>query len=512
MRFLLLIFMVVMAGCATTNKGLTPKTNGTTCASGNAHVCYKQARNYHFGKDVTNNVAKAIQYYERACALDHPDGCYWAARGYEQVDDPKIKNVPRARVLYQRLCKHKIQKGCHQLGNSYIDYPQHPGEIQKGVALLNKQCHHHAAACHSLGNKYYYTSNLKNDNAAAMRYYKKGCTLNAGASCYQMSRLFGDDKIGGAKNAYKYVDKGCALGNKYACVQKHLRTFYGHGTTKQEKQALLDLANLCKSGWIPACLGLITPSAKGSSTLPPKPKLAFELVSNICHQHNHPRACVTAGTWYDYEKYGTAFDVKKVLFYYQKSCKRRDPAACINLGLMYKQGRGLKPNHKEAFARFKMACTRGASYGCLNMAEMYQDGLGINKNLVKAKQIFTHHCENRVEEACVRLAYWQAKGINGPKDVRAATTKLKRICVDQDGPCYRYGLVLKDAGDKQGAIKVFERQCKKKSVDDAVDSCIELVKLGQTQFKARTEKLKATQCRRLHKAYCPATKQKGDKP
>lgn len=503
--------MVMMAGCATTQKGLTPKTNGTTCASGNANVCYKQARRYHFGKDVTNDESKAIQYYERACALDHADGCFWAARGYEQTDDPKLKNVPRARVLYQRLCKHDIHKGCRELGNSYIDYPQHPKEVQKGVLLLDDLCDAHPAACYELGRRYYFTSNLKADNATAQKYYARGCKLNNGLSCHALAQQFTPAQLGGIKNTYQLANKGCTLGNKYACVKKYAMQFYGQGTKKREKEGFKGLAKLCKSGWLPGCLEAITPTAEGTSFFPPNPKLAFEVLSGLCHKYSHPRSCALTGAWFDHERYGTTFDLKKVLFYYQKACKRRSPFACINLGLMYKNGRGVKQDHAEAFTRFKTACSRSVGYGCYHMALLYQAGLGVKKDTARAKKIITHQCNNKLNVACETLARWQFQGINGPKNIGEAKARLKRICEDKHHSyCHTYGVVLRDTGDKTGAIKAFEKECNKDNASWSVDSCIELVKLGQAQYEGRANKLKAAMCRKHNKKYCPSPQTKAN--
>lgn len=285
-------------------------------------------------------------------------------------------------------------------------------------------------------------------------------------------------------------------------MYQNLHLIYGNGTKKQYKKGIGGLYKLCEAGHLYSCTVLASPVAEGGDDLKPNPKLAKELLIDTCNK-GFPRACAYMASWYDFEQFGTVFDIKQVLFYYQKACKKRSVFACINPRLMYKHGRGIKQDHTEAFKRFKLACSFNTSLGCVNMAWMYYDGFGVKQDKAKAIKIFKHQCGNAVDAACTRLAYWQYKGINGPKDVNAATAKLKRICQQKYGSCYIYGVVLKEQGDVPEAIEIFEKQCTKDSVDSAVESCIELVKLGKTQYKARANKLKAAQCRRLHKEYCP---------
>lgn len=185
MRFLLLIFMMV-AGCASTKpnpKTLIPKKNGTTCASGNAQVCYNQGARYYNGDGVTQSSAKAIEYMEKACKLGHADGCYWAARKYEEPDDPKLKNPKRARELYQHLCDHNYKQYCYSVANVMINDPLDSTEKARGLRLMQKHCKTDPKACWNLGRRYYFGETIEPDNALAKTYFTKGCKGNYGKAC-----------------------------------------------------------------------------------------------------------------------------------------------------------------------------------------------------------------------------------------------------------------------------------------------------------------------------------------
>ncbi|MEI3479588.1 MAG: hypothetical protein V8Q84_11450 [Bilophila sp.] len=57
-------------------------------------------------------------------------------------------------------------------------------------------------------------------------------------------------------------------------------------------------------------------------------------------------------------------DQDKAIDYYKKAAEAGDAAACLRLGQMYEQGKGVKADHEEAATWYK----KGADSGCTECA------------------------------------------------------------------------------------------------------------------------------------------------
>lgn len=73
-------------------------------------------------------------------------------------------------------------------------------------------------------------------------------------------------------------------------------------------------------------------------------------------------------------------------------------AAC-NLGFMFAQGKGVPPNHAEAFKAFNFAAERGLAEGKLHVGLCYANGTGVEKDLSKAYHYFKAAAEQSCEPA-----------------------------------------------------------------------------------------------------------------
>src|SRR5581483_7460274 len=62
---------------------------------------------------------------------------------------------------------------------------------------------------------------------------------------------------------------------------------------------------------------------------------------------------------------------------FKRGCDGGDPHACLQLGLAYAHGRGVRRNFGKAAAMYERACEGGVADGCSNLGGLYARGQGV---------------------------------------------------------------------------------------------------------------------------------------
>jgi TPR repeat protein len=112
-----------------------------------------------------------------------------------------------------------------------------------------------------------------------------------------------------------------------------------------------------------------------------------------------------------------------------RACHQGRGSACVEAGMLTRDGRGMDPNPERALALFvlgcnageargcelekvggldalvnarqaRAACDRGASFACAALAHMYEQGLGVPADRGMAHRLHRKACDGRVEESC----------------------------------------------------------------------------------------------------------------
>lgn len=143
-------------------------------------------------------------------------------------------------------------------------------------------------------------------------------------------------------------------------------------------------------------------------------------------------ACVGLGDGYLFGVAGFNKDYKKAKFYLEKVCKKdknmkQDKSfleACVNLGLMYDNGFGVKQNHKKAIELYSIACDGGSATACSNIGVMYEKGQGVQIDIVKGIAHYRRACDKGNVVGCWNFAaYHYNYGDKGK-----ATEYFKKTC------------------------------------------------------------------------------------
>lgn len=104
--------------------------------------------------------------------------------------------------------------------------------------------------------------------------------------------------------------------------------------------------------------------------------------------------CVKLG-----DKYEKQNDIAKAVEFFERACKMDESQGCVNAGILYKKGEGIKQNVSKAADLYEKACELEHSAGCNNLAIIYED----KGKTSKAKEFYNQACKMGSGKACVNL-------------------------------------------------------------------------------------------------------------
>ena len=96
---------------------------------------------------------------------------------------------------------------------------------------------------------------------------------------------------------------------------------------------------------------------------------------------------------------------------FEKSCNDGKMQSCIELGMLYYTGEGIKKDLKKSQKLFKKACKNRVSRGCYYLGFGFlRGGEGIEKSKRKAMLAFGRGCNIGSERSCVQYRILRDKG------------------------------------------------------------------------------------------------------
>src|ERR1019366_6114433 len=85
-------------------------------------------------------------------------------------------------------------------------------------------------------------------------------------------------------------------------------------------------------------------------------------------------------------------DRSRAVQLYQRSCDLGAATGCVDLGVLYRDGRGVPAkNPARAVQIFQRACDLSAA-ACASIASMYELGVGVPKDVARAKALYQRSC------------------------------------------------------------------------------------------------------------------------
>jgi len=138
---------------------------------------------------------------------------------------------------------------------------------------------------------------------------------------------------------------------------------------------------------------------------------------------------------------------------------------CVNLAILYEDGRGVERDYAQALSLSQRACADGEMLGCNNLGLLHERGHGVDRSLTDAARHFQRACEGELPLGCVNLGVRLLEGRGGVRqNTRRAVSLFRAACeAEEMYGCTRLGLLHPDGTgvrlDDRRARGLFEQAC-----------------------------------------------------
>jgi hypothetical protein len=282
-----------------------------------------------------------------------------------------------------------------------------------------------------------------------------GCSLAAEALDYGLGAEFG------TREAVLFHAYGCALFDSDACgaidgALDKVRRFEssearwrqvaeegawggdayarGDGVRRDLVTALRLYAEECRMGRAESCVkqGIMEATGKGG---PRAPDDAFTSLDVACDLDRS--RCMDIALMYKQGKLGkhehnklhTKWFRKRALRSEgKKKCRYGEGAKCVTYAYGFLDGKWVNHDPEYAFILLEEACNSGDQNGCTGLGNFYVDGIGVKADPGKAVKIYREACAQREEVACWKLGRLHLRGEHVTQDLEKAKQLFRDAC------------------------------------------------------------------------------------
>lgn len=194
-------------------------------------------------------------------------------------------------------------------------------------------------------------------NREALKLFNRGCGLGSGEGCYGAGSLVDGDgyQMPDRQVAAKNYERGCSLGYPDACYAFADMLFKGDPVKKDVARGLDLLQRSCRGGSADMCYEVGRTLAAGRHGLAKDPEGAYAADRAACLME--PYYCNDAAR--------TALKVGKeqeAFRWATRGCEDDNPDACVRLGDLYRDGRGVAKDEAKARALWTKDCEDGKGW------------------------------------------------------------------------------------------------------------------------------------------------------
>ena len=207
----------------------------------------------------------------------------------------------------------------------------------------------------------------------------------------------------------------CTDGKILACFEAARAYARGENVTRDLAKAARYFGIACQGGHTKACYsaGLLYDLGEGGVTR--NADRAYKFYAAACEQ-DYANACAPAAQ--------LTKDPQLALALNKKGCSSGDAMACVETGVTYQLGRGVKANSKTAATFYDKACDDANGTGCYNLALLALDGKGVRKSRRRARTLFDAGCIARHADSCAMAGVLAVKA----KDPKSAMARFDSGC------------------------------------------------------------------------------------
>jgi hypothetical protein len=157
---------------------------------------------------------------------------------------------------------------------------------------------------------------------------------------------------------------------------------------------------------------------------------AAALYKQLCSANNmRANDCMRAGAFFE-SAYIDVRDEAAARRLYAKSCDANHYGACLNLGNLWRDGRGGEENHATAMELYLKACGLNPLYGCSDAGTLMISSPNLPPDPTRGRSLQKKGCDAGSSSACISYAKTLRDGIGGATDTTLARSLLENHCTD----------------------------------------------------------------------------------
>lgn len=501
---------------------LYPTQNELLCFLNQGDKCYAAGLDYQKGTDTIKiDENKAIKYLEKGCELNNAKSCENLVFYFNEENEKR--NLAKAFKFSKKACQLDNVKGCFIIGLMYSTGTGATLDLNKANEYIDKSCRLSPSFCTKIAkdtleeNKSPKESKLtefkKEDNPFEYSLLEKACKYQDGEGCFEIGMNFDSENsekscewffkgcefdsatsctlISSAcfiyknyKEAVKYADKACLLGDGKGCLIAGEIYFKGLSVSKNLKKADEYLekacslnASFCTERALSSLKKIISSEDNDSNeNIKLKNPYEFILLEKAC-KFSEGAACAILGSV-------SSNDKEKQLSYYQKSCEFNYALGCEREAELGDNGLRLDKNYKNSIELYTKACNldkKAAINSCVKLANVYFGGVFEKIDTFKSHDLFEESCTNGSGESCCYLANYFYHSIVEKEENPKFYNYLKKSCDYEYGPgcisLYEYFYKKNPNSDSKFINEIKNKGiniCKSKCNDNDAENCYEL--------------------------------------
>ncbi len=313
---------------------------------------------------------------------------------YNNGTNGKTKNQEKA-LKYYRIAADK--GNAQAMANLGIMYKKGEGvtkDYTEALKWLRKAAdqNNSTGQC-ALGEMYQNGYGVTQDNYEALKWFRKAADQKNGTAYAWMGYMyeFGHGVTKDLSQAKAWYQKGADVGDDYS----------------KNKLKESQFANVSSSS---------STYSSSSSSSSYDAEIEGKTASEICD----------LGYAYDTGTSGKSKNVQKAVKYYRIAAERGNATGQTNLGIMYREGRGVTKDIAEAIKWFRKAADQGSANGQCSLGLLYYNGTGVTKDNYEAVKWFRKSAEQNNGNACSWMGYMYENGYGVTKDITQAKYWYKK--------------------------------------------------------------------------------------
>jgi uncharacterized protein len=338
----------------------------------------------------------------------------------------------------------------------------------RAASLFRTACRRgYAAGCVEAAEAYVRGEGVPRDDAAAQRWFERGCDLGSGRGCHRLVELLrsGSDAETAAprladllRRAEAGYANGCAKDTQSDCFSLGLMLSRRKDAPARGPEAVAALSRACELGsWI-AC-SLEARERRRGRLVPPDTRAALRLDEKLCREQRSEAHCCTAGVAYAAGD-GVPANPDVAQAFFQDACEGGDVHACM---AAWERSARTAPGLRRAAADVVGSCG-SATYppgGCFDRCSADPSAV---RGLAKAHQRFLRLCRDGDPVACHAGGLMFMKAVGTPVDEAQGLALLTAAC-DADLAMACLAIAVHDpfgydAADEPRVRALIEKACR----------------------------------------------------